>query len=192
MSSVSPIFCLLSGHGRCNDWALRGCKWIIIGAIAIMTCLILCQVFFRYVLNDALSWSEELARYLMVWMTFLALPIVSRKMMHASLTFITDLFKGRLGLVSMLMIQIVCLIVMGVACYYAFKFTMNGTRILSSALPFTKSWSYVAMPLGFFLSASIYLEFLLKISASLLSAKGKTYFGSPSDILGKHKVVADI
>ena len=33
--------------------------------------LIFTQVLFRYLLNNSLNWTEELAKYLFVWMTFI-------------------------------------------------------------------------------------------------------------------------
>lgn len=39
--------------------------------LALMAIDILIQVFFRYVLQDPLVWTEELARFLLAWMVFL-------------------------------------------------------------------------------------------------------------------------
>lgn len=44
----------------------RNLAWI---ALALMVFVILLQVFFRYVLNNALAWPDEAARFLMLWMT---------------------------------------------------------------------------------------------------------------------------
>jgi TRAP-type C4-dicarboxylate transport system permease small subunit len=45
---------------------------ILLGTLGIsMTFIVGAQVFYRYVLNDSLFWSEELARYLLVWISFL-------------------------------------------------------------------------------------------------------------------------
>jgi len=49
----------------------RNATWI---AQALMVLVILLQVFFRYVLNNALAWPDEAARFLMLWMTGLAAP----------------------------------------------------------------------------------------------------------------------
>ena len=39
--------------------------------IALLAFILMCQVFFRYGLNSSLYWGEELARYILVMMTFL-------------------------------------------------------------------------------------------------------------------------
>ena len=44
----------------------------------LMVIVILLQVFFRYVLNNALPWPDELARFLMLWMTGFIAPSAYR------------------------------------------------------------------------------------------------------------------
>lgn len=126
-----------------------------------MTSIILIQVFCRYVLNDSLPWSEELARYLMVWMTFLALPVVSRAKQHAALDIILGSLPKKLGLV----LELILYALVGIVLYYAFNksldFALKGTRMLATALPITKAWSYMAMPVGFGVMMLVYLELVL-------------------------------
>ena len=57
-----------------NNVLLRAGRNIAWMCLAAMVLAILGQVFFRYVLGNALSWSEELARFLMLWMTGLIAP----------------------------------------------------------------------------------------------------------------------
>lgn len=46
-------------------------EYLLFGLGLAMALIVATQVFFRYVLNQSLFWSEELARYLLVWLTFL-------------------------------------------------------------------------------------------------------------------------
>lgn len=46
----------------------------MVGIIVVM----LFQIFFRYVLNNSLSWSEEFCRYCYIWMMFLAYAYCAR------------------------------------------------------------------------------------------------------------------
>jgi TRAP-type C4-dicarboxylate transport system permease small subunit len=53
--------------------------------LASLTLLVLAAVFWRYVLQDALVWTEEAARYLMVWMGFLGAAVAVREGGHIAI-----------------------------------------------------------------------------------------------------------
>lgn len=53
----------------------RQLAWI---ALALMVAVTLAQVFFRYVLNNALAWPDEAARFLMLWMAAFIAPSAMR------------------------------------------------------------------------------------------------------------------
>ena len=48
---------------------------ILMILVAILGISIFLQVFFRYFLNNPLSWSEEVARYCMIWITFIGASV---------------------------------------------------------------------------------------------------------------------
>lgn len=75
---MSVLFGLLWPLERFNSGVLAIGKAIAVAALAIMVCLILGQVFFRYVMNDAPNWTEEGARFGMLWMTGLMAPLAYR------------------------------------------------------------------------------------------------------------------
>ena len=74
---------LLEASIRALSWVnghlLRIGYGIGIAAIAMMVAVTLVQVFFRYVLNNALPWPDEAARFGMLWMTGLMAPIAFRR-----------------------------------------------------------------------------------------------------------------
>jgi TRAP-type C4-dicarboxylate transport system permease small subunit len=47
-----------------------------------MGLVVFLQFFSRYVLNDSAAWTEEIARYLLMWVTFIGASIVSRRGTH--------------------------------------------------------------------------------------------------------------
>ncbi|MDA8226350.1 MAG: TRAP transporter small permease subunit, partial [Desulfitobacterium hafniense] len=61
------------------DQINRLATWVVVIMTAVMSVIILAQVIFRYVLEAPLPWSEEVARYLMVWGTFLGAGLGVRK-----------------------------------------------------------------------------------------------------------------
>lgn len=64
---------------RLNSGLLAVGRVIAVIALAVMVCLILGQIFWRYVLNDAPNWTEEAARFGMLWLTGLMAPLAYRQ-----------------------------------------------------------------------------------------------------------------
>jgi tripartite ATP-independent transporter DctM subunit len=60
-----------------------------------MVATMLLQVFFRYVLNASLSWSEELARLLFVWLTFLGFGLAAQRDALPAILVIGDRVSNR-------------------------------------------------------------------------------------------------
>ena len=52
-------------------------EYLLIAILGIMSIVICYQVFMRYVMAASLSWSEELARYLFIWMAYICLLYTS-------------------------------------------------------------------------------------------------------------------
>jgi TRAP-type C4-dicarboxylate transport system permease small subunit len=52
--------------------------------------VVILQVFFRYVAQIVVPWTEELARYLCIWMVFMGATAAVAKSAHIQVTFIID------------------------------------------------------------------------------------------------------
>jgi TRAP-type C4-dicarboxylate transport system permease small subunit len=63
-------------------------------ALSIMVTLIFAQILFRYVFMSSLSFSEELARYFFIWMTFLGSSVAIREKSHLKVTMFVDFLKS--------------------------------------------------------------------------------------------------
>ena len=64
---------------RLNTGLLAVGRVIAVIALAIMVCLILGQIFWRYALQAAPNWTEEAARFGMLWLTGLMAPLAYRQ-----------------------------------------------------------------------------------------------------------------
>lgn len=65
---------------------------MVLFVILIIACV--SQVFFRFVLNHSLSWTEELARYCFIWMHLIGASLLIESSGHATVTVILDLLHG--------------------------------------------------------------------------------------------------
>ena len=65
--------------------------------LSIFTTILFIQVIMRYVFNNSLSWSEELARYLFIWLVFIGISFGAKQMKHLKIDAFLNLVpkKGR-------------------------------------------------------------------------------------------------
>ena len=76
----------------------RTIEAIMILLVALFTILVGVQVVSRYVFNNSITWSEQAARYMFVWLVMLGLPILYRHGEHVGFTMLTEALprKGQL------------------------------------------------------------------------------------------------
>jgi len=65
-------------------------NFVAIILFAMIFIVVLLQIFFRYILNDPLIWTEELARYLFIWLCFTGWVIASRHSDHITIVAVRD------------------------------------------------------------------------------------------------------
>ena len=159
---------------KVNTRILAVCRSIAIVALGLMVLVILLQVFFRYVLNNALPWPDEAARFFMLWMTGLMAPSAYRWGSFVSIDTIKDLFGRRAGILLNLGILLLGLGVLVVALSFADKHITSGWLFNSSSLKIPLqligykavriklAWMYMSLPLGFTLMILVSIELILK------------------------------
>lgn len=126
-------------------------KVVVASAGSVIFCstlLVFVQVIFRYLLEDSLSWSEEMTRYCMIWAVFLACGYVLSRGGHTCL----DLDFGNLSPVlkrHLTNISLGLMLLFGVLLIrYGATFVYYGSRQVSSAMQIPMSWVYMAIPVG--------------------------------------------
>lgn len=65
-------------------------KWMLIVILAVMSIIVFANVVLRYTTNVSLEWAEEVARHLMIWLTFIGCGPVLRYGGHIAVENLQD------------------------------------------------------------------------------------------------------
>jgi len=121
---------------------------IIFLVSGVMFLIVIAQVIFRYVLSQPLPWSEELARYLMIWVACLAASEAYVKGNHVGVSFVIDTLKPNLRKVMILTVHLIVAVLMGVIAYQGFRLSFLLGDQVSPAMGLPMTWPYLAVPVG--------------------------------------------
>ena len=104
---MGALLALLAPLRLLNETLLAIGRALGIVCVALMVVAILIQVFFRYVLGNALPWPDEAARFLMLWMTGLMAPTAFRRGGFVAIDMVVRALPLRLG--AILSLALLCL-----------------------------------------------------------------------------------
>ena len=121
---------------------------VLVFMMIVMAGAVVLQVTSRYVFNNPTSWSEELARYLFVWITFLGAAVVIRKRRHVDVTVLTDRLPPGAAKVVYLVSDAAVLFMLGALTWAGAGLAIMAHRQLSAAMDLPMSLAYSAMPIG--------------------------------------------
>lgn len=99
----------------------RCIEYLLFGLGFSMAILVAVQVFCRYILNSSLFWSEELARYMLVWLSFFGATVAYYHHLHPGV----DVLTSRLSAVKQ---QISQLVVHLISMALALVMVISGTQ----------------------------------------------------------------
>ncbi|MDD6072912.1 MAG: TRAP transporter small permease [Otoolea sp.] len=106
------------------------------GMVVFLVLIVACvaQVFFRFVLNNSLSWSEELARFCFIWMHMLGASLLIEGSGHATVTAVLDLLHGVVRKIVDIIIELIIFFNGTVMLYAGLKLAYSSRNNLSTAL----------------------------------------------------------
>jgi TRAP-type C4-dicarboxylate transport system permease small subunit len=125
-------------------------EYLLIASLAFNVALIFFQVVMRYVFHHSLSWSEELARYVFLWQTWLGASYAVKEHRHLRVEILADHIRGRARLVFELFVLFVWF---GFSVFLAYEGTsitlfLIDSNQLSAAMQIPISWAYASVPVG--------------------------------------------
>lgn len=133
--------------------------WFSVAAMSVMLVVIFAQVISRYVFNWTPEWSEELARYLFVWVTFIGSALIMGESGHLAVQFVPNHFKGTAaGKALEVLINLCGYVFILILFFQGAKMTRVMTFQISPGMEIPMSWVYAVIPL----SSALMLLYLVK------------------------------
>ncbi|MEH0018747.1 MAG: TRAP transporter small permease [Desulfobacter sp.] len=124
---------------------------ILMFSISIVTGL---QVFSRYVMDDAISWSEEICRYMFIWMVFFGISYAIRQRRHIRILGLYAVVPEPVKKMLMIISDLLFLL-------FVVLLAINGSELcakilklgqLTPSLEFSMAYIYASLPVGFCLA----------------------------------------
>src|SRR5262249_4975360 len=95
-----------------EDWL----AFVIFWALAAIVFL---QFFTRYVLNDSVAWTEEIARYGLIWVTFIGAVMVTRRHTHIAVALLPNVLPAWAARLLLAIVDIAMLCFLGLLAYFS-------------------------------------------------------------------------
>jgi len=113
-----------------------------------MSAIVIAQVFCRYILNHSLFWSEELARYILVWLTFLGTCAAYYRGMHPGINLFSKRLPARLKHVAKIIVLLMSIAFFWVMIWYGIQFALFVKLQTTAALALPKWIIFAIIPVS--------------------------------------------
>jgi TRAP-type C4-dicarboxylate transport system permease small subunit len=130
------------------DWLRLAVEAVTVTLFSTYCAIVLAQVFFRYVLNDSLIWSEETVRFEQFWVTMLATGLCAYRRAHIRLEGFEAIVPRRYRRSVELFGDVVTIGCCGFLFWYGVKLVLASEETFSPAMQIPMAWPYAAMPVG--------------------------------------------
>jgi TRAP-type transport system small permease protein len=83
--------------------------WIAFAIFWALAAIVFLQFFTRYVLNDSVAWTEEIARYGLIWVTFIGAAMVTRRNSHIAVVLLPNVLPAWAARLLLALVDIIML-----------------------------------------------------------------------------------
>ena len=148
----------------------RVVKVVVIIFFSLIFTIIIIQIFFRYVLNSPLVWTEEMCRYLFIWICFLGWTIALRQGSHIRINFFFERLPLSARKIVSIVFQVLIVFFLLQLMRVGITMTMRSFTVPTVTLFFSWAYVYLAAPV----SATIMILYVVLDFIGLLRGMQKT------------------
>lgn len=137
-------------------------KWMLVFIMGTMTLNVLWQVFTRFIMQNPSSYTEELARYMLIWLGILGAAYVAGQKMHLAIDLLSTKLSGAKKSYLEIFIQLTVFV------FSLSVMFIGGIRLVQITLSLNQISAALQIPLG-------YVYSVLPISGALMMFYSATY-----------------
>ena len=133
-------------------------KYVILVMTTCIFIIVLFTVFSRYLFNYVASWSEEVPRYLLVWIGFLGAALAVRQDEHIGFDYIFNKLPPTGQKILALLLNLGIVIIGLIMLVYGIDFVKQFGSDWMESIPYTNTWFYISLPV----SGALILLYILR------------------------------
>ena len=141
----------------------RGIEWVLILLSGLLVLIIFCQVVARYGFSAGVGWSEELARYVFIWMIFLGGSVAVYHKANLFIESLVNMLPDVWRRAAQILSACLTLLLLAFVIYYGVTIMPIVQFQTSAGLQVSMMVPYAAIPLGGFLMAVYTFADLLEL-----------------------------
>lgn len=123
-------------------------RWLVGALLAAMAIIVFANVVLRYATSDSIEWAEEVARQLMVWLTFVGSGLVLRYGGHIAVENLQDAMPSRGAQLMRAAVALGLFGLFGFMLWYGTVYALRAVDQLTPTTQISMAWIYAAIPVG--------------------------------------------
>ena len=127
---------------------MRANRAALIMLLAAMALIIFANVVLRYTTSQSIEWAEEVARHMMIWLTFLGAGPVLRYGGHIAVDNMQDSLPRAVAVTVRLLIAVLLFAFFGFMVWYGVQYMERTQYQLTASTQVSMAWVYASMPVG--------------------------------------------
>ena len=120
----------------------RAIEWLAIGLTVALLAVVMLGVITR-ALGDPLIWTDEISRFLMVWVAVAGWLLATRRRAHIRIRFFHDMLPKRAWRAAEIVIQCGILVLGAMLAWYGVDIVTRNRDMEALSLPISLAWMYV-------------------------------------------------
>ncbi|OAH54523.1 TRAP transporter [Domibacillus aminovorans] len=156
---------IMHGYIRVNDVFNKLCGYLVALMMAVMTGLIFWQVIARYVLGSSLAWSEELSRFLMIYVVLIGASLALRNGRLLAVEVVPEMLNEKIRKWIVILTHLISMIFYVILIVYGLDLAQKFSNQIAPGTGISMFIIYLSLPIGgilFFLNSitCIFEEFI--------------------------------